>query len=156
MLYSQLTFFYCLSSCQSIFSDKIKKFLKTVNKCLLNPCLNGGTCVNYGSEGYICECPAGCSGYNCSQCTTITTTTLTSTTYSTSTTTSIASTTVPNGATTTSIASTTTSMKAIYNENQNNSKVRNGSSALISFGTRQLLILTFITTLISNFNNIFI
>ena len=30
-----------------------------------NPCANGGTCVNYQSQGYTCECPAGNAGDHC-------------------------------------------------------------------------------------------
>jgi len=30
-----------------------------------NPCEAGGTCVNYQSQGYTCECPAGRSGDHC-------------------------------------------------------------------------------------------
>ena len=30
-----------------------------------NPCGNGGTCLNYQSQGYTCTCPAGYSGDHC-------------------------------------------------------------------------------------------
>ena len=45
--------------------------IKNPNSCEVNPCRNGGTCQAFGSLGYICICPSACSGYNCSQCTNI-------------------------------------------------------------------------------------
>ncbi|CAF0730538.1 unnamed protein product [Brachionus calyciflorus] len=39
------------------------------NGCLENPCKNGGICQPFGSLGYICTCPIGCGGYNCTECT---------------------------------------------------------------------------------------
>jgi hypothetical protein len=35
--------------------------------CSPNPC-NTGTCQQFGSLGYFCVCPAGCTGYNCESC----------------------------------------------------------------------------------------
>lgn len=35
-----------------------------INKCLSNPCMNGGTCSNLQS-GYLCTCPYPYSGVNC-------------------------------------------------------------------------------------------
>jgi len=29
------------------------------HQCLVNPCVNGGTCVNYKRQGYTCECAVG-------------------------------------------------------------------------------------------------
>ena len=31
----------------------------------LNPCVNGGTCVNYQLKGYTCSCPSGTHGDHC-------------------------------------------------------------------------------------------
>ena len=33
--------------------------------CDENPCLNGGTCLNFGKENYICRCPSGIYGRHC-------------------------------------------------------------------------------------------
>lgn len=38
------------------------------NSCLESPCKNGGACQPFGSLGYICICPSGCGGYNCTEC----------------------------------------------------------------------------------------
>ena len=35
-----------------------------------NPCKSGGTCLVLGSNGYVCHCPVGCTGYDCSTCST--------------------------------------------------------------------------------------
>ena len=35
-----------------------------VFKCISNPCLNGGTCLN-GINSYTCTCPPGYTGSNC-------------------------------------------------------------------------------------------
>ncbi len=37
------------------------------DKCDPSPC-NNGTCIKLGSEGYICDCPVGCSDTNCENC----------------------------------------------------------------------------------------
>ena len=38
--------------------------IKEINWCKPQPCLNGGTCQNYGSS-YNCLCPKGFTGANC-------------------------------------------------------------------------------------------
>ncbi len=42
------------------------------NACNFSPCINGGTCTSLNDEDqlYSCTCPSGCSGRNCSVCTT--------------------------------------------------------------------------------------
>lgn len=41
-------------------------FAATQNKCLQNPCDNGGTCIDsMGGAGYECRCPVGYKGINC-------------------------------------------------------------------------------------------
>ncbi|XP_041464950.1 uncharacterized protein LOC121415706 isoform X1 [Lytechinus variegatus] len=35
--------------------------------CLPSPCQNGGTCYRSGTEGYLCSCPAGFTGKNCTE-----------------------------------------------------------------------------------------
>lgn len=38
----------------------------TQNKCLQNPCENGGTCIDsLSGVGYECRCPNGYKGVNC-------------------------------------------------------------------------------------------
>ncbi len=39
-----------------------------MNQCAQNPCQNGGTCVNYGTQGFVCQCRFGCTGQTCSNC----------------------------------------------------------------------------------------
>lgn len=51
--------------------------------CLPNPCKNGGTCLQLGSFGFVCQCPSNCNGYNCSTCSTTTQTTTSTTTKTT-------------------------------------------------------------------------
>ena len=36
--------------------------------CESNPCKNGGTCIQLGTNGFSCKCPPGCTGDNCSLC----------------------------------------------------------------------------------------
>ena len=35
-----------------------------IDDCVLDPCLNGATCINL-QVGYLCECPPGWNGTNC-------------------------------------------------------------------------------------------
>lgn len=37
------------------------------NDCAYNPCKNGGTCQQFGSLSYVCICPSGYSGFNCTE-----------------------------------------------------------------------------------------
>lgn len=37
-----------------------------VNECLLNPCMNNGTCINTDGS-FICRCPPGWTGPTCSE-----------------------------------------------------------------------------------------
>lgn len=43
-------------------------FKQIEQPCLPNPCLNGGTCNQVGSLGYLCQCTSTCFGNNCSTC----------------------------------------------------------------------------------------
>lgn len=36
--------------------------------CKPNPCKNGATCLQLGSNGYACQCAPECAGFNCSVC----------------------------------------------------------------------------------------
>ena len=39
-------------------------FVLDINNCKLDPCLNGGKCIN-GVNSYTCSCLAGYSGNEC-------------------------------------------------------------------------------------------
>lgn len=39
----------------------------TVDGCTVNPCLNGGTCINVGAFGSRCDCPPGTIQPRCSR-----------------------------------------------------------------------------------------
>ncbi|XP_033110949.1 sushi, von Willebrand factor type A, EGF and pentraxin domain-containing protein 1-like, partial [Anneissia japonica] len=36
-----------------------------VDACVINPCINGGTCQDQGSQSYTCDCTALWRGTNC-------------------------------------------------------------------------------------------
>lgn len=36
-----------------------------IEMCFINPCRNGGSCVNVNSTSYSCTCPPGFSGAQC-------------------------------------------------------------------------------------------
>ena len=41
-----------------------------VHVCFNNPCQNGGTCTVTNDASYMCECPRGRTGINCTMCAT--------------------------------------------------------------------------------------
>jgi hypothetical protein len=59
----------CPVSCQTCCSNFV------LNK--IQPCQNGGQCVNVSMSGYACLCPTNCFGTFCSTCVTPTTCNLT-------------------------------------------------------------------------------
>ena len=49
----------------TLFEEKIQQALqKYLNECSSSPCLNGGTCINFGTN-YQYDCTSGYSGQNC-------------------------------------------------------------------------------------------
>ena len=54
-------YFSLIDSC-NYFTETV--IVLDVDKCLINPCKNGGTL--YANEGsYYCVCPTGWTGHNC-------------------------------------------------------------------------------------------
>ena len=47
-----------------IFDKIIFIFIKDTDDCALNPCQNGGSCVD-GVDSFTCFCDAGFEGVNC-------------------------------------------------------------------------------------------
>eukprot|EP00794_Sanderia_malayensis_P020236 gene20236-22215_t len=49
-----------------MFNCTCKKGWTDINECLPNPCQNGGKCYQTFNADFICECPRGFTGKNCS------------------------------------------------------------------------------------------
>ena len=54
---------FCLFVCCALIENKYK--FTSSNLCSSNPCLNNGTCNQYQSANYYCQCPVNYNGQNC-------------------------------------------------------------------------------------------